>query len=223
MPTFGGSSPFPLRFGGGKTRLQSIVDSLGVARGTAYDVSQPSNVYAEDMAIARCVEALWSANARLANQWDPARMTDFLERWEAILEVPPAIGDSLRTRRQRVAGKLKAATGPTAQIVSDACAALLGSLFVQVEFTPLASSVQQWPANGFPTSWYSTTCHIVIRVTQPSTVSNAQFAYAKGACYQMLDAILPAYVTFDISTAASSGSHLFLLDDVGNLDNETFA
>ncbi len=223
MPTFGGSSPFPLRFGGGKTRLQSIVDSLGVARGTAYDVSQPSNVYAEDMAIARCVEALWSANARLANQWDPARMTDFLERWEAILEVPPAIGDSLRTRRQRVAGKLKAATGPTAQIVSDACAALLGSMFVQVEFTPLATAVQQWPANGFATSWYSTTCHIVVRLTQPSTVSNAQYYQAKGLCVQLLDSILPAYMTFDVAKYSSVVVSQFLLDDPANLDNETLA
>ena len=214
-----GGLPRPKRYGGGYPLVATLTDSLNSARGSAYDVSVDSNVWPESHAAARCLAAAWEQNARLALQGDPTRVTDFLARWEAIFGVRPAAEDTAAARRGRLAAHFRGLGGPTATTITDACAALLGDLFVGVEYTTLADATAHWPATGEPTKWTSTAAHVVVRVEQPARVYDADFYRRMGQLVQMLDGLMPAWVTFDWAiVSAVNGFYL----DQPNLDLETF-
>jgi hypothetical protein len=113
MPMFGGLTPFPLRFGGGVPRLQTIVESLQTARGQLYSTSTTSAVYVENNAVARAIDRdAYGCNERLSNQFYPATTTSvtglvtngiigkgLLSRWETIFNIVPTPGEPDGTRR----------------------------------------------------------------------------------------------------------------------------
>lgn len=222
MANFGGMSPLPLRLGGGShRRLEAIYNSINQALGTAYDISDDSNVTAETMAEARLIEWLWSSNQRLANQMDPPRMTDFLPRWEGILGVPPRRGDTDQTRRSHVAAKLAASGNPNEQGVNEVVSALLGALLLAVEYTPLASANTHWAGTGEPTLWSSSVAHILVRVTKPTNMADQDFFVTMASVITALDDFAPAWSTFDWGVFAVNGLRGFYFDE-HNLDVETF-
>lgn len=141
-------SPYPRRYGGkgDGPRLEHIVTSLNAARGTAYDVSSTSTVYAENMACARVLNAAWGTNARLANAFDPQRATgSMLPRWEKILGLFPAPTDDEVTRRAALVAKWKrfGQRFNTSRVMTLA-SALLGSALVEVEFADAAGATSFW-------------------------------------------------------------------------------
>ena len=222
MPAFGGLTPMPLRLGGGRPRAATIVDGINAGMGTAYDVTQPSTVYAQNVAAARAIAGVWSANQRAAYQLDPTRMTDFLPRWEAIMGITPASADTGTQRRDRVAAKFRALGGPTDASLTDACSRLLGDVFVGVEYTPLASAVMHWADTGEPLLWESTVAHILVRVTLPLGMPQAELLRRVGIMVTALDDVLPAWTTLDWGYDSSANGGGFWLDEENNLDGETF-
>ncbi len=226
MPTFGGMSPFPLRYGGGVPALQRIIESLASQLGTAYDSENVNGIiYIELMAEARCIAAVWSQNQRLANQWQAARMTDFLPRWEKIYRLPVFASDSLTTRRARVAvaqARVGEADGPA---IRDICMTIMGDAFVSLVHTDSSGAVVWTPAtwpfglHGAFT-WYSTVAHVSVKVAQPASMSDADFYDRAGALMVALDGVLPAWITFDWYREGGFGAG-FYLDEL-NLDNEAF-
>lgn len=234
MPQFGGASPFPRRFGGGTPRVRTLVDSLAAGMGDGFDTTQATTgamvttgtavgTYPILMGQARALNAAWATNARVGLATDPARCpVEMLERWEAICRVPPASTDTLAERRGRVAAKMKAATGPINQNLSDACAALLGPIFVAVEYTPLASANAHWAGTSEPLLWSSTVAHILVRVTQPTSMGTAAFLARLGQLTAMLDQLLPVWCTATWGLYAANGTRGFYLDE-HNLDYETFS
>lgn len=236
MPTFGGLSPFPLRFGGGKPLLEHIVDSLNAARGTAYDTSQTSTVYAENLAIARALEAAWSANARLRNQMDPDKMSDFLPRWLKILGLPITANASTASNRALVKATFERATrAPTYQAIYDLCSTILGDLFVDLVKTTSSTSgvVSYVPASeswdpGYWSedtitglNWYSLISHLVVLVEKPTAMDDSEFYATIGRVIGPLDSYLPSWVTFDLVRDGVNGAG-FYLDEDDNLDNQRF-
>jgi len=227
MPAFGGMTPFPLRCGGGVPSLQRIIESLASQLGTAYDTEDTDGVvYLELMAEARCIQAMWSQNARMANQWQARRMTDFLPRWEKIYGLPVFPSDSLVDRRARVGvaqARVGRADGPA---VYDVCTTTLGDAFVEIVHTDSSGAVV-WTPTGWPMgshgsiNWYSSVAHIAVKVMQPTSMDDAEFYDRTGALMVALDGILPAWVTFDWFRVSSLGDGFFL-DDEHNLDNEAF-
>ena len=212
-------------------RLGVILNSINAQFGTAYDTTPTSTVWARNMALARCIDAVWSASQRFANQYDPTRMTDFLPRWEAILGLYPSATDSDRVRRQRVATSIaRIGTTTTYQYLVDTLKALLGTgVFLSVVHTPSASAVVVTPT-GWPMgshadpnrTWYSTVAYAAIQVQQPAGMDDGTFYQAASSIYPVLDAILPAWVTYSWFRNASTGVQNFILDDPHNLDNEAF-
>ncbi len=223
MPAFGGFSTFPIRFGGGETRIKTIYDSLNESLGTGYDTSYASNVTAETMAEARAIAAVWSASRRMSLQWDPMRMSDFVGRWEKIFGVIPAPSDSMSARQAVLALKFRALAGPIAGNVEDAASTLLGDAYVGVEFTTPAQANQSWPSSTPPsaTNFYSFVAHILVRVQQPSTMTFSQFITLMGKLTSMLDDLLPAWVSSDWGMFGANGLNGFYLDE-NNLDAQTF-
>ena len=231
MPSFGGLTPFPVRFGGGKPALETHVKSMLAQLGTALDTTDTNGlVYVRAQAYARVVWALWEQNQRLANQWDPSRMTDFLGRWENILRLPVSPSDSLSVRRARVAVSFSRVGEGNWNAVYSACKAYLGSTFVGIITTPSGSAniytPTGWPmgtnepaGSATPPDWYSTVAHIDIATTQPSTMGDDEFYATRASVIPALDAILPAWVTFSIIRDGAHGAGFFL-DEAHNLDNE---
>jgi hypothetical protein len=227
MPLHGGLTPFPLRYGGGTPLIQRIIESLASQLGTAYDSSDVDGiVYLELLAEARCIAAMWSQNQRLANQWIASRMTDFLPRWEKIYRLPVFASDTLATRRARVAvaqARVGEADGPA---VRDVCSTIMGAAFVSLVHTTSSGAVvwtpATWPFGLHGTlSWYSTVAHVAVKLSQPSSMSDADFYDRAGSLMVALDGVLPAWVTFDWYREGGFGAG-FYLDDEANLDNQAF-
>lgn len=227
MSHFGGYSPGAEKYGGGPNLLQRIVESLNTARGTGYDTEQSGNVFAENMAFARSLGAAWSSNSRFGHQWDPARMTDFLPRWESILGLSTQAGDTDGARRDRVARPF-ARFGKQFSLrqITDELTDALGDSFVTIEFTDLAGAIIHWPGDGSDTPanpWYSTVATIRARLTQPVGLNPGDFYGFAGLSTEILDALVPAWANF-IWYRADAVTDLigFYLDSEHNLDNSIF-
>ena len=239
---YGGYHPYPRRFGGGKPALEVCHTSLNERRGTGIDATDPnSNAWLEDMAIARAIVFDgWECNQRLANQWDPRRVTDMLSRWETVFAISPdpAARDVerravLTDRWQRIGRPVNHGT-----LVAVLTAAL-GSFFVAVEYISKLNAIVHVPDNTYPwgtvvdgVRWSSTSAHVLVRLQKPTGASEADFYKAAGKVVQVLDPMLPAWDTVDWYRASSCGLPInvpggpsaagFYLDCPANLDNQVF-
>src|SRR4051794_4567574 len=114
----GNFNPSPITTGSEKGHIEEVIlDGLLDADGTALSKDVDSYVWAEANATARAIAYLWHLNARLANQWDPDRMTSFLPRWEKILGIRPLTTDTPVERRAKVKSKISAFGAPGDQPV----------------------------------------------------------------------------------------------------------
>ena len=217
--------------GGGKPRLQSIHETLNRARGTGYDTTSASPVWAENMAAARAVESIYCANDRLGNVTDPMR-TCFLARWEKMFGITPPYGATDYSRRLALAECWsRMGDNPVQQLIIDKLKAALGNVFVAYYTIPLTLAV----ISVIP--WTGTSCHVLIKVQVPSGYTPAQFYAALALINPIMEWALPAHSTFDwyldCSVVGGGGfwpdtSMGFLLDDFpspsvyGNLDTCCF-
>ncbi len=227
MPVHGGLTPGFERYGGHPPALKAIVDSLGSQRGTAFDVTQPSNIYIENMAVGRAIAEAWSNNQRMANQWDSARMTEFIPRWEKILALSPLDTDTPTDRRARIALAFARFTqAGIYQTVYDQLLRLLGSsIFLGITTTSSAQAVVWTPAGWDVGShdasgnlnFYSTVSHILIEVTQPAGMADGTFYQTLGAMNPVLDTLLPAWVTWDWARNTTSNLHVVPIASSANV------
>lgn len=245
MPACGGYSPYPRRFGGSgndgnKPLLQIIHESLNAQRGTAFDANNDETiVWLENMAIARAITFDgWGTNERLANQWDPDRMTDMLRRWEKILKIPVPADATESARRAEVKKRFES-IGRLANHARllDRLTTELGAVFVAVEYISIANAVILVPDSTYPfgavggVPWYSTVAHILVRLTKPAGYTEGDFYEAAARVSTILDPIVPAWVSFDWYRAPEIGTPInvtggpsaagFYLDE-RNLDNSVF-
>jgi hypothetical protein len=70
-------------------------------------------------------------------------------------------------------------------------------------------------------SWSSGVAHLAILTQQPATMDDGEYYSTRASVLSELDAILPAWMTFDVLRDGVSGAG-FILDDAHNLDNERF-
>lgn len=238
MP-YGGLNPSPEQSGGpGDRRLERILESLNAARGDGYDVSSSSNVYVENMALARAISAAWGTNRRIAHEWDPNKTVAFIPRWEAIMGLRPNPSDTAVERRARIAAQwARFGQRVDRQYISDGLTRLLGSVFVSVEYISFANAVIHTPDGTYPwgtastdTPWYSTVAHVLIRVSKPTNYTEGDFQKVVSTIHPFMDAVCPAWMTWDwyrpgavsyeVSGGPSAGG--FFLDEDHNLNNQVF-
>jgi hypothetical protein len=139
--------------------------------GTAYDTeSQSSPVYIRNFALARCIADVWDTNQRLANQFDPYRMTELLPRWEKFLKVYPLPTDTMSARREPVRAKFaRFGKASTYQRVVDIATAYLGSITFTVTGGDSTTANINWPEDWI--DWYSPTIAGVIAMSGIATES----------------------------------------------------
>lgn len=152
MPAYGGYTPGAERYGGSTPVVATIHAALNAARGTAYDVTESSPVWVENMAIARAIANVWNTNELLGNQFDPRRATVTLARWERIYGISPAPGATDADRCATLAALVER-TGVNAnyQEILDRLTAAVAPIPVSISHdTPSTSGVIiNWPGN-----WY---------------------------------------------------------------------
>lgn len=231
MPTNGGYSPQPERYGGGTPTEQVIAESLDRGLGSAHDTGDESLQHAESLAFARAIADVWEDNQRMANQVIPSRMTVMLPRWEAILGAFPSGSESDNDRRERVAKRFERfTTDVTFSRVESTLQDLLGDVFVSINHIDPAEAVTFWPGGSTDLDWYSTVYHVPIQTQKPAGYSEADFLAAVETIFPELDEMLPAHVTFTWyrngdghsgATWTGDDASGFFLDE-RNLDYEAF-
>ena len=227
-------NPSPTKTGAEKGHIQeALVNAFVEADGTALDGDLTSYNYAEHLAESRCIAYLWDLNTRLANQWDPLRVTDFLPRWETILGIIPPAGATLVSRRAAIATKEAAHGKPgTQQVAGDILRTVLGAIFVGFVNTGSAQA-QGFVKGGVSVpggvtlpdggtvTWSSTIANVMVQTQEVAGMSDAAFYAAVAQIQGYFDCLLPAWVTCDWFRNGPNGSG-FYLDDAFNLDNEAF-
>lgn len=236
---YGGFHPYPRRFGGGRTRIQGVLDGLNADRGDTFEASdRTTTVYVINMAVARAIAAAWGTNQRLANLWVPACMAgDLLSRWEKLLAIVPKPTDDESTRRAVIEEVLARFAHPALSgEITTALEEALGDAFVAIETISYANAFILVPDGTYPwgvvgaAPWSSTVAHILIKLQKPTGWTERDFYAAAAKVSPILDSMLPAWTTFDwyragpISVNVSGGPSAggFFLDDDHNLDNEVF-
>lgn len=238
MPTYGAFAPQPERYGGGKRRLQYILDALVHASENeiGLDASGPPYVtpaaptWIEDMATARMLDCAWGTNARAANEFDPQRTQSMLERWERIFGIVPPPDSTPVSRRRRLLFCFQAfGKDPTYPQVRDDLAFLAGSTFIAIEATSSTVGPSWYPGvstnpyteDGTVTAgaglfdWWSNVLHLKVHVQRPTGMSAATYAANVAEINRYLDGVLPAWCTW--SVYETSGFHL----DEANVDVES--
>lgn len=235
----GGFNPSPQFFGDSSNSVIEIfLNSLNQGDGDALTDEVDSFNYAENFASARVLADLWSDNTRLSYQFDPQRMTDFLPRWESILNIIPDPNDTAHARRQVVAMKLSNyGKAPTQQVVTDLLRLILKDVFVSIlnNDPDLPIAPGDFPLGSIPGGavipggatlsdeiWHSAVAYLAILVNQPAGMADADFYDAVGNIDCSLEGLLPAWITFNWVRNNSNDTSGFILDDEHNLDNEYF-
>ena len=228
----GGFNYSPQTFGdSADTVCEIFLKALNQANGDGLTDEIDSFVYAKNFATARVLADLWSDNARLSYQFDPNKMTDFLPRWETILNIIPDPDATDNERRNVVAAKLsnygKAATQ---QVVNDLMVAILGDIFVQIlnsDYTIASGGIPGGatvPGGAvlLDEDWHSTIAYIAILLQQPANMPDYKFYIKAGNIDAALEDLLPAWTSFAWVRNNSNDTAGFILDDEHNLDNEYF-
>lgn len=226
MGTYGGLAPQPERYGGGKRRVEYILDALlhsdqieiGLDTTPANQSTPPNPVWIEEVATARALNAAWNTNERGANEFDPRKTQSMLPRWEKIFGIVPLASDSLSVRRARVTFRFQAlGKSPTYGQINDDLTYLgtapdgQSSAYVGLVHTSSATGPLYYPGSPFANpydpsgtttfgvsivDWWSAVLNLAVQVTQPVGMSGTVFADLCGAMAAYLDGALPAWMTF---------------------------
>jgi hypothetical protein len=201
----------------------SSYQALQDARGSAYSKERSGLLHIENLVLARGHAARWRDAERISCNANPATATEKQADWQEVLDVSPRYGESPEDIRARLAAKFQLSLGPTQQAVNDAIQGLLGSFFVRVwrEHGGDLSDppdVTYWPsANDGPPAfdlgggtWSSERSRLFIEVTPIAEADLATFNAKIDQLAELLDRVLPAWMTWDWGTVADTG---FILDE----------
>jgi hypothetical protein len=205
MLGLGPYNPFPLTFGGDESVEEIEHESLLGELAPAYDTEEGTASHSELIAYAQLLAGMWAMNERLRNQALPRRMLDVLTDWETILRLTPESDATDVSRRAGVAAKLLAFASNAIVDIRAAIVALMGSNFDDLVFVDPADEVTYWPAvNPGPPGfeWMSNRAVLGVRINRSGLSDNAFYA-KRAALAELLDGMLPAWMTYEIGIGSS--------------------
>lgn len=213
---------FPFRFGGGKGFKQkeflALKTSLAGPNRTGYNTDDPL-IDLECEAHALALAAVWKSNQRTANQAIPTRMLEETRRWETIMRLPVAPDDTDQDRRAAVAAKFRGLLGNAMPDIEDVCREVLGPNYVGVNTVADSDQITWWPgvAPGPPGfEWTSNRCTIGVAMTRAG-LSDSEVQGKIARLVEKLDAMLPAWMTFQVGVD-DSGTGAGFIVDIGIVD-----
>lgn len=217
-----GKNPFPRTFGG-DVRPQ---EAERVALSRAYerykfDTSEGSVAAAEAFAYGGAIGSIREYDERTFNNEIPARMTDMLARWEEVLRLRPGLDDLPVERRRIVEAKMRAiGRNCTRRDIEDVCVAVLGPAYVQINYVAPADVIAWMPGGPTPTTapgppgkeFASNRCTLAV-VVDETRLGDLEFDRLTRTLIQILQALLPSWMTFRVGTGTSG-----FIVDVGLVD-----
>lgn len=204
----------PIRCGNSnRADLEAIKDSLVNSRGSAVTKETDSIVYLECVAHARAIYYIWAINQILKNQFDPNKMSVFLDRWQKILNLYP-LSSNLTVTQQRAQIEAKLSIfnrNPTYQQVSDVMNLFLGEVFLTVSNITAPESMLSFLPDGALTitdgetcndgsslgagyGWSSDVASCIVETVNPG-ISASEYTNARNQIFNLLDTYLPSWVS----------------------------
>lgn len=201
----GATNPTPLTLGGGESTVEQETHAILMSMDPALDPSIGTANYAEAYSEAIAITIIRAASARLENQAIPERMMENLVVWEEACAMHPTVADLDIDRRGRLSAKLRASAGNSVADITAACAKILGANFVAVHITDPVNWIVYWPGiNPGPPGleWSSNRARISVQANS-SGVTKKQFDEKRAILVNQLDAMLPAWMNFQIGVGTS--------------------
>jgi hypothetical protein len=235
---YGWTNPFPMKYGAEKgSRLEEIVNALLDNQGTALSKDYESYNFVLAHAAGRLLNELFAANEALSHITDPYKMPiEFVERFEKIFNLYANPEDSLNMRRARIAlhifffGKT-----PNFTTINDFLSQAIPNIYVGIVNTYATEGTLYIPGGGSVpgggpvfldgndlefSPWTGGTCFMAIQLKKPNGMPDHVF-YEQVGEIQLLDPLLPIWMTFDWFQDGPNGAG-FYLDEDFNLDNQRF-
>lgn len=245
--TYGGFAPQPERYGGGKRRIEYILDALlqsdqteiGLDTTPAEFSPTQNPVWIEELATARAISAAWGTNTRGSNEFYPLKTMSMLPRWQVLFGIVPPSFETAPQQRAYLTFKWQALyKNPTPGQIADDLAYLgttpdgTQTVFTGITYTNSTTGPQYYPGGGASNpyaedgvtvaglslvDWWSATLNVLVNVVQPVGMNYTVYQYLTGNIAQYLDGALPAWMTYSLATSVG-----FFLD-TQNLNFEAFA
>lgn len=203
----GGFQSGPFRTGASQGSLvDTILTSINDSRGTAYAAEPGTAVWVENYALAKTLADAWESARRFSNQFDPVRLTSFLDRWEALLGIVPPATASLNQRRATIAAKWALFNVvPTGQAATDFLRILMPTIYVATLHTGSTVALGSVPGGAtvpggvtLPDGDFkSSIANLVIRTVEPASMTDAEFYQTVNAFKPFFDDFMPAHITYD--------------------------
>lgn len=218
-----GGRPLVLRDGGDGTEVQAEDRTIARMLAVGWRDSERRRKQGDPMKL--------SANVRPVK--DPAtgdvEALSMLERWERILGIRSWDRDALADRRRAVAARLRGYTSNAVANINGAMGAVFGSWFLSVEENdvgdvdyagrvPPGNVHASWATNAFTFSaqypgrynatfpFYSGLARIVVNFVPPLNTDQSDVDAKASKALEVLDAILPAWMSATTSQWATSQS-----------------
>lgn len=207
MNGFGKYNSFPFRPGGGTSIHEIEHAALLRAMERVLDPDEDLSQFAETYGEAHALAIMWACNERAGNQGKPLKMIDVLEDWEEACSLYPTPADSDRTRRERVAAKLRGIAGNSPGYIESTCVDILGDNFGQIFLVPPELQTTYWPGiNPGPhgQNWASNRSFFCVKVLE-NGVGEALLLKKIQDLATALDAMLPVWMRYAIGTTSAFG------------------
>lgn len=229
MPIGVWHSVFPVPLGGGDGRVETVFKALRADRPEPLRAAG-GEAELEDMTMALAIGRAYDlTDARVVQGQDPGKATgERLVRWEAIYAIVPDAAASESERRAIVSAAHRATRSNRPADVYDAIAPLFRAVEVLRATTadvpgglvhrwPGGAGTTDRPGTADATAWTSDLGRIVYSVTHLAGLDEAAKKRREAAAWQLLDRLLPVWVTFFVQDKGV-GFEL----DVDLLDTDTF-
>jgi hypothetical protein len=189
---------FPRRFGARDDTLDIEHQALLEALRPGFDVSEGTELWDETRVEALALAIIWSVNRRVGNQNNPLKMLENLPKWESACTLRPAVGDTDRARRERLAAKLRGLSGNALQDIAEAAEQALGVHFDAFLEVDPADWITYWPGlNPGPPGyeWASNRATVGIRMTTQG-LTDSELVIKRNWLIKIIGDMVPAWMTF---------------------------
>lgn len=201
----GATNPVPFILGGGESTVEQETHAILMSMEPALDPDMGTANYAEAYGEAMAVSIIRAVNNRLENQSVPETMMENLTVWEEACAMHPTESDFDIDRRARLSAKLGASAGNAIGDITTACAKILGANFVAIHITAPVDWIVYWPGvNPGPPGleWSSNRARISVQ-SNSDGITQKQFDDKRSALVNQLDAMLPAWMNFQIGVGTA--------------------
>jgi uncharacterized protein YmfQ (DUF2313 family) len=202
-----GWNPFPRKFGGGQTVLESEHQNMLDRFAPGWDASYDTINWIECYTHALAISMIWAVNNRLKGQAIPSKMLEALPDWEDVLRLRPLLTDTVQARRRAVAAKLRGLAGNAMNDILAVIEDLAGSAFVELRTPTLDQTWVYWPGMnpGPPGFEWSSNRALMTIVLSRNGISNADYFNVTEQLTLSLNALIPSWMSFTIGEDSGSG------------------